>query len=296
MMQKKRNLLGLMLLLVLAPFLHAQTTESLLIGPGDVLHVHVFDTPEMEQQARVTDSGEFSLLIGGSVKVAGLTPDAAAHVIEQALIDRHLMLHPQVQVTVAEYATQKVSIVGEVHLPGSYPLSTPRSILDVLALAGGLDDVASRHIVVKRYSTSEKIPYFVSNQAETALDTAMKIYPGDTVLVPKAEIVYVLGDVHVPGGYTMTNNEGQLSALQLIARAGGTPPTAVPSHARLVRKTPTGFTEMPLQISAMQKGKQPDIMLQPGDIIFVPFSYLKNFAVNATGIIASATTAAVYRF
>lgn len=115
--------------------------------------------------------------------------------------------------------------------------------------------------------------------------------------MPKAGIVYVLGDVKTPGGYTMTNNEGKLTVLELVARAGGTNHTAVPSHSRLIHKGEgSGYTETSLELSAMQKGKQQDQFLQAGDIVYVPFSYLRNVAVNAGGIAASLGSAAIYRF
>ena len=292
----RKSALSIVFLIILAPLLRSQSPESLLIGPGDVVHVQVFDTPELEERARVSDSGELNLLLGGSVKIAGLNPAAAARAIEDALTQGHILLHPQVHVSVDDYATQKVSILGEVRVPGAYTVSTPRSVLDVLSLAGGLTELANRQIVIKRFGTTEKIPYFVSNQPNVALDTAIKVYPGDTILIPKAAIVYMLGDVRTPGGYAMTDNQGRLSTLELLARAGGTPPTAVPSHARLIRKTSSGFTEMPIPLSDMQKGKRPDIALEPDDIVYVPFSYLRNLAVNASGIVATAGNAAVYRF
>lgn len=275
----------------------AQQPESLLIGPGDMLHVEVFDTPNLEQHARVTDAGELPLLLGGNVKVSALTPAEAARSIEKALRDGQFLLRPRVAVTVEEYATQKVSVLGEVKTPGAYAISTPRSVLDVLTLAGGLTELADRKILIQRKGTSERVPYFVSNKADVAMDTSVRVNPGDTLYVPKAGIVYVLGDVKQPGGYTMTNNEAQLSVLQLVARAGGTNNSAVPSHAKLMRKTgESSFTEMPLQLSAMQKGKQPDQFLQPGDIVYVPFSYLRNFGLQGSGLVASASSAAIYRF
>lgn len=274
----------------------AQNSESLLIGAGDQLHVQVFDSPELEQLGRVTDDGNLQLIMGGKVKVAGLTPGEAARTIEGVLVTDHILLKPHVLVTVAEYATQKVSVLGEVRLPGAYSIETPRSVLDVLSLAGGLTELADRKIIIERKGTKEQIHYFVSNEAGVSLDTAVKVSPGDTIIVPRAGIVYVLGDVKAPGGYTMTNNEGQLSVLQLVARAGGTNHTAAPSHTKLMRKTADGYVEMALPLSEMQKGKRADMALQASDIIYVPFSYTRNFVVGGAGIASAAASAAVYRF
>jgi polysaccharide export outer membrane protein len=261
-----------------------------------MLHVQVFDTLELEQHARVTDAGELPLLLGGSVKVSALTPAEAARAIEKVLLDGHYLLRPKVLVAVEEYATQKVSVLGEVKAPGAVAIGTPRSVLDVLALAGGLTELADRKILIERRNSKDKIPYFVSNKPDAAFDTAIQINPGDTLFVPKAGVVYALGDVGRPGGYTMTNNEGKISALELVARAGGTNHTAVPAHARIIRKSDTGYVELPLPLSAMQKGKHADVDLQADDIVFVPFSYLRNFATDASGMASAAASAAIYRF
>ena len=113
--------------------------------------------------------------------------------------------------------------------------------------------------------------------------------------MPKAGIAYVLGDVNRPGGFVMQNNHSQLTVLQAVALAGGTPPSAVPSHAKLIRKTPEGgYQEIAVNFSAMQKGKQSDIVMEPDDILYMPFSYLRNIASTSSGIVASAASAAIY--
>lgn len=285
-----------LLLLLLVPGVKAQGKESLLIGPGDLLHVQVYDTPDLDEHARVTDAGEFSLILGGSVKLAGLTPEQAGHAIEAALIRGQYMMHPRVLVTVEQYATQNVTVLGSVKSPGVYPVATTRSILDILAMAGGLNDTADRKILIQRHGSAEKVPYFVSNVASAAADTAVKVYPGDTVIVPQAGIVYALGDVSRPGGYIVDENNDRITVLQLVARAGGTMPTAVPSHARLIRHSGTGYIEISIELSKMQKGKVADIPLQPEDIIYVPYSYLRGFAANAASLAASVGSAAVYKF
>lgn len=292
----RRIEMGLILLLALTASVCAQQAESLLIGPGDMLHVQVFDTPELEQHARVSDAGEILLLVGGDIKVAFLTPNAASHLVEKALLDGHFLLHPRVSITVEEYATQRVSVLGEVKTPGAYLIGTPRSVLDVLTMAGGLSELADRKILIERHGSGEKIPYFVSNTAKVALDTAVKVCPGDTVVVPRASLAYVLGDVKLPGGYTMTNNAGQLTILELVARAGGTNHSAVPSHARLIHRTANGFKDEPLPLSDMQKGKLPDLPLAADDIVYVPFSYVRNTAVNLSALLAAVGSATVYHF
>jgi polysaccharide biosynthesis/export protein len=272
-------------------------TESLTIGPGDMLHLKVLEAPDLEQSSRVSDAGTLTLILGGKVQVAGLTPADAAIAIERVLVEGHYVLTPHVSVTTEQTATQNVTILGQVRTPGSYPIATPRPILDVLALAGGLNDLAQRKVTIQRHSTKERVDYVLSNSANAALDANVPVYPGDTVLVPKADVVYVLGDVNRPGGIAIVTNDSKLSALQALSLAGGTPPNAVPSHSRLIRKQADGtHVELPLQLSAMQKGKEPDIPLQGDDIIYVPFSYARNMAVGAGSLVGATSSAAIYRF
>jgi polysaccharide export outer membrane protein len=283
-----------MLFLFVTTSLFAQR-ESLLIGPGDLVHVQVFETKELDETARVTDSGEIPLPVTGrNVRIARSTPADAARAIEEALRGAKIMLNPRVLVTVQEYATQSVSVSGQVVRPGAYQISTPRSIVDVLALAGGMTDLADRHVTIKSAEDGSEKTVFISNDSTEALKRITFVYPGDRVLVPKAGIVYVLGDVGRPGGYPMTNNDATLTVLQAVALAGGTPSTAAPSHAKLIRRTPDGYATSPLPLSAMQKGKKPDLRMQASDIVYVPFSYLRNAALGLTGLPASAASAVIY--
>jgi polysaccharide export outer membrane protein len=269
--------------------------ESLLIGSGDMLHLQVYDTPEMEQRARVTDAGEIPVVFLGNVKVANLTPGQAAKEIERRLVVADIMLHPQVTVRVDAYATQNASVMGQVLKPGLYEIDTRRKVIDVLALAGGLTDVADRHITIERNGDSNrKVEYYYSNVAGTALNDDPMVYPGDTVVVPKAAVVYVLGDVLKPGGYPMSTNNSKMTVLQAIALAGSANHSAAVGRSKLVRRTPAGVEQIDLPVNAMQKGLKPDIALMADDVVYVPFSLLRNVAVNGQSILASATSAAIY--
>jgi polysaccharide export outer membrane protein len=289
-----RMLKGLLLAFCLTSTLLAQK-ESMLIGPGDEVEVEVFDTPDLDQNARVTDAGEFPLILGGTVRLASLTPIEAARTIEAALIRNRVMYYPKVLVTVTQYATQSVTVFGQVNKPGAYTIDTPRSVVDVLGLAGGLTDLADRHITIERHTSHRQIAYTVSNRSDDLLDQKIMVNPGDKVIVPKAGIVYILGDVGRPGGYPMTNNDGTLTVLQAVANAGGTASSAAPNSSKLIRRTAVGgYQSDPIPFSAMQKGKKPDIPLQAGDIVYVPFSYMRNAALGVTSIAAAATGAALY--
>jgi polysaccharide export outer membrane protein len=291
-----KRLITLMLPLLVLSTAHAQN-ESLRIGPGDRLHIQTYDTPEMDQHPLVGDDGAAPLLFLGKVMLAGSTVQEAADRISELLMTKQVMWHPQIEVTIEQYATQEVSITGEVLRPGNYTITTPRRILDVLAMAGGLSGLASRHVVIEHHGINGgRTNYFISNDSTKALDDQAMIRPGDTIFVPRTGFVYVLGDVARPGGYPIVTNSGQESLMQAIALAGAANKTAVLSSVRLLRKNKADYVESTINLDKVQKGKATDIPLVADDVIFVPFSYGKNFILNGSGVAASIASAVLYTY
>ncbi len=286
--------LSLALLLCSAGPVWAQTApESLLIGPGDLLSVHVFRESDLDARIRVKDAGTINLPLIGQVAVAGMPPADAAAAIAKLYLDDHFLNRPQVSVFIEESATEQASVLGEVARPGPVPLTTPRTLVDVLAAAGGLTKTADRHVTIQHRGappTTVLVPNDADAQA--GLDTVL-VAPGDTVLAPRAGIVYVLGDVARPGGFLM-QDESTLSLLQALALASGTTKTAAENQARLLRKRHGTVTELPLRLKDIEQGKLPDVALKNDDVVYVPFSLSKNIALGAGSIAASASSAVIY--
>jgi len=268
--------------------------ESLLIGPGDLLRVAVLRESELEQSVRVLDSGSVALALVGEVFVQGLTPAQAADRIAAKYREGNFLLHPQVSVFVEEYATQTVTIMGQVGHPGTVRLTAPRTLIDVLSLAGGLTPDADRHIVIQRGGKDgERIRAFLPNRADETLNADILVRPGDTIVVPKAGIIYVLGDVARPGGYVM-QNDSELTVLQAIALAAGTSKTASEKRVRLVRNIDGLSQSVDLPLRDMERGRAPDVPLRPNDILYVPFSLAKNVSLGIANITAAASSALIY--
>jgi polysaccharide biosynthesis/export protein len=154
--------------------------------------------------------------------------------------------------------------------------------------------MADREVTIKRHGSSEQLSYTLSNDPQKMLTDMVMVNPGDIVMVPKAPIIYIMGDVGRPGGYAMSSNETHLTLLQAIARAGSANKTSKPSKVRLIRDTDHGKKEIPIRLDAMEKGKIPDMDLQANDIIYVPFSWMKNIAMSGSQIAASTASAAIY--
>ena len=268
--------------------------ESLLIGPGDLLRITVLRESELDQHTRVLDSGVITLALAGDVVVQGLTPAEAAARIAAKYRDGKFLLHPEVSVFVEEYSAEPVTVLGEVGHPGALHLAAPRTLIDVLSLAGGLTAIADRHIVIQRGGQNpERIHVFLSNRADDALNADVLVRPGDTVLVPKAGIVYVLGDVAHPGGYVM-QNDSRLTVLEAIALAAGASKTASERKVRLVRNIDGRSVSLDLPLRDMERGRQPDVPLQANDVLYVPFSLAKNISLGIADITAAASSALIY--
>lgn len=296
---KRRGLVRSAMLAIFLPLVTAAlcpAQKPLRIGPGDTLNVHVFDTPEMEQNPRVSTSGDIHLELIGDVHVGGLTPQEASVEVERILIERKLMKHPSVVVTVTGYEGENVSVTGEVNHPAAFLITSSRSMIDVIALAGGLTPLADRrNIVIHRKGSDVDETYFFSNDPHEAIHNDVRVEPGDTVVVPRVGIVYVLGDVGRAGGFPIDTPDSRMTVLKAVALAGATNHSAWPSKARLIRKTPDGFQDIHLQVSDIQKGKAPDVQMVANDVLYIPFSYIKNaFALGTASIVSTAATAAIY--
>jgi polysaccharide biosynthesis/export protein len=272
-----------------------QASPTIKIAPGDLLEITVFDVPEMTQQVRVGADGKAQLQLLGNTALAGLTAQEAAETIARELSDQEFLLRPQVNVLVKEFATQGVSVTGEVQHPGVYQVLGPRSLLDVISMAGGLTNVADTRITVKRRNGAEDklMVKLKTDDADTSLSNDVQIYPGDLVLVPRAGIVYVLGDVNRPGGFVMQDS-GKISLLQALAQAGGVSKSASLSKAVLLRKNAQGYGTTKLDVSRMERGQEPDLELGANDILFVPSNKLKNALSSTQSIATSIGSASIY--
>jgi polysaccharide export outer membrane protein len=265
------------------------------IGDGDLLKVSVLGVPESDQEVRVGADGNIFLNFIGAVKVTGQTTDQAQVTIAKKLVAGGFFKDPQVAVFAKEYATQGVSIMGEVQKPGVYPMLGSRTLFDVLSLAGGTTAKAGKLVSITHRDTPQT-PNTVamSNDAAESLRSNVDIFPGDTIVVSRAGVVYVSGDVKRPSGVIMENG-ADMTVLQAIAMAEGVGPDAALNKSKLIRRGPNGPTEIPLRLKDMFASKAPDVRLQAEDIVFVPNSAAKSAGKRSLdAIISTATGLIIY--
>jgi polysaccharide biosynthesis/export protein len=259
------------------------------LGRGDLIEVNVYNVPELATKARVSNSGDVYLPLIDYVHVEGLTQEEAQTVIEKRLADGGFVRSPHVTIFVDEAASQGVNVMGEVSRPGIYPDVVDHKLYEVISVAGGFTASASRKIAIIRPGQPEPIRVDLPRNLADDLSGNIEVLPGDTINVPRAPIIYVVGDVGRPSGLLIDN--GTLTVLQALALAGGTNHTAKMSGARIIRKTPEGMRETPLQLKKMLEAKTPDVTLQADDILFVPVSGARILAAQTVSAAISAATA-----
>jgi len=273
------------------PLENPQNSPNIVIGAGDLLNVVVFDTPELTTQTRVSQQGEVNLPVLGTMKLVGLTTIEAARQIEEDLRSRHLILDPHVTIFIVEYASQGATVMGEVRSPGIYPTLGTRKMLDMLAVAGGLQTTAGKMVSIVHRDDPQhpsSIPLQVSSSTMYAQENPT-IFPGDTLIVLKAGIIYVIGDVLKPGGFLLDNNT-PISVMQSLSLAGGWDKTAALSKTKLIRKTAAGREEMDLDLKHITYGSQADVKAQDGDILYVPSSISKTLTYRGIEAAISITS------
>ncbi len=234
------------------------------IGGGDLLNISVYGVPELAQDIRVSNTGDVYLPLIGYVQLGGLTLDQAQTVIENRLREGEFVKNPHVTVFLKDYVNQSATVTGEVTRPGIYPILGTRRLLEVLAAAGGLTTRAGKTLTIThRDHPDEPVKLDLPADLTKSPKDNIEILPGDTLVVNRAGVVYVVGEVVRPSGLVMDNNE-KMTAVQAIALAGGPTPIAAMNSARLIRTTATGREELQLPLKKMLSAKQADVRSQAG--------------------------------
>jgi polysaccharide export outer membrane protein len=265
---------------------------EILIGSGDLIEVSVYGAPDYIKDVRVGSTGEITLPLAGTLKVSGLTPAQAEALIAKRLSDGNFFNDPRVSVLEKEFSTQGISVLGEVQKPGVYQLPGPRKLFDALSAAGGTTPRAGNTVTLLHRANSqhpEIIP--LSYDGKSSSQSNIHVYPGDTVVVSKAGVVYVVGDVRLPGGFVMENSH--MTILEAYAMAQGANPTAALDRAQLIRKS--GSEGQVISLKKILAAKAPDMNLRPDDIVFIPTSGAKVAGKRTLdAIVQTATGMATY--
>ena len=226
----------------------AQSPEKL--GPGDTVHVTVFQQPDLTTDARISDAGTISMPLVGNVKVSGQSTREAADTIAKALKDGQFLKSPQVAVALTTVRSRQVSILGLIVHPGRYPLEESHARLpDIIAAAGGIGPGGSEDVTVIRDGKPQTVH---------ALAKDFELKAGDTIYVDRAPVFYIYGEVAHSGAYPV---KAGMTVMQAISISGGITPRGSENRIKLRRVDGDGKTRE-------YDAKLVDVV-KPDDVIFV---------------------------
>jgi len=254
------------------------SSDEYRLGPEDVLEVRVFELDQLNRTIRVSGDGMMDLPLIGSIPVQGLTPEQVAFEVAERLRNRFVQ-NPQVSVFVKEFHSQKVSLLGAVSNPATYPLVGRRNLLQILADAGGLGANSGNVLFVFRRSDDGRSARLSVPLNELLIQGNPQwniwLRPGDIVSVPPeaAVSISVLGAVSSPGVYKLPVGDGA-SVLNAVARAGGLNDRASKGGIQVKRRNASGEEKvLKVDLGDILSGKDPDFVLQEGDVVVVNESF-----------------------
>ena len=252
------------------PHASAQEYQGYAIGPLDVLEIQVFEQPDLSGRYTVGTDGSISFPLIGRIDADERTARGLEELLGERLAAGFLR-DPRVNVTVTEYRSRRVFILGEVSAPGAYPLAVPMTLIELLALAEGSTKLASTEAMVLRgaalpaepprpqeSSGSDALRVDLEALAQGDLSQNVTLRHGDTVFVPRVAVAYVFGEVRKPGRYEIRDDTTVLHALTL---AGGTTAFAAVNRVRIVRTVNGEQVEIRAELSDL---------VRPGDVVRVP--------------------------
>jgi polysaccharide export outer membrane protein len=256
----KRILLG-MFAVVLAWSMGAARADEMVLGGGDVVKISVFGNPDLGVETRVSESGFITVPLVGQVAVGGLSSAAAEAKIASMLERGGFVKKPQVNLLITALTSQQVSVLGQVKNAGRYPIEGRRTVLDLLALAGGIGIDGGDIVTVVR-TRDGKIYKEQVDTAELVRNTDMAsnldVQGGDTIFVERAPRFYIYGEVQRPG---MLRLERQMTVLQALSAGGGLTPRGTERGLRIKRRDESGKLQ-----TIDVRG---DDLLKPDDVVYV---------------------------
>jgi polysaccharide export outer membrane protein len=283
------------------------------LGPDDQISVWVADAADISGKATNIDpGGDITLPLVGRLRAAGLT----THELETELSTRlkKYFVSPQVVVSITEFRSQPVSMIGAVNAPGVHQLRGRKTLVEMFSMAGGVRNDAGYTVKITRDVAWGRIPLPGAKDdstgrfsvAEISIKDIMAgtnpqgnilVQPNDVISVPRGELVYVIGEVGKAGGYVLAERQ-TMSVLQALALAGGLGPQAAGQNARILREKEPGAARMEIGVNVKQilSGKAKDVPLSSEDILFIPNNVPRKVSVRiAESALQLATGVAIFR-
>lgn len=247
------------------------------IGRDDLIGVSVYDAPELTRTVRVGADGTFRLpMLKQHISAVGLLPSDLESAISEALVKEQIMVDPIVTVSVVEYQSRPIRVVGAVHNPLTFQSTPPTNLLDAISRAGGLTEIAGPAVLVTRSAvgadgqTSRLTMRVPVDQLMQGSDPSLNIelQGGEEVRVPEAGRVYVVGNVKKPGAYLIKDGP-ESSVLKALSLSEGLEKYAGMAYIYRQEGGTGGKNEVPVDLKKIIQRKAPDVALLPNDILYI---------------------------
>lgn len=308
-----RRTLGVLSLAALGCAAEEPIPRNYVLGPEDQITIRVLEAEEIDNKpVRVDFSGNIRLPLVGRIHAGGLTVDQLETELVREL--KKYIKDPQVAVSITEFRSQPVSVLGAVRNPGVHQVQGRKTLLEMISMAGGIDPEAGHAIKITRRKEFGAIPLKTAVADETGgytvadVDLAsilearnpqenIEIKPNDVITIPRGQLVYVMGQVRRPGGFVLRQRE-TLSALQALALAEGLDRAASPQNARILRTVAGAVerSEIYVDMRKILEGKSGDVALLPNDVLFIPNSVSKSALIRGLeAALQIGTGVAIYR-
>ncbi|WP_273432200.1 SLBB domain-containing protein [Chitinibacter tainanensis] len=264
-MTARKLIIALFLAIWIVPISFAKSGKEALgdylLGPGDVVKIQVYDHEDLTTEAQLNNDGLLTFPLLGEVKLGGLAYTEAEALVAKKLAAGGFIKKPNVNVLITQYRSQRVAVLGEINKPGRYALDSNTDLIDLVAIAGGVGPSGGDVIVILR--GEERYEYRLSKLTQLANSEkrSIPVQSGDTVYVPRAELVYVFGEVNRPGSFRL---EPKMTVMQALATAGGYNQRASSKGILIHRVIDGEVKEIPAK---------PIDLLQAGDTVYIKESF-----------------------
>jgi polysaccharide biosynthesis/export protein len=250
------------------------------LGVDDLVAVSVYDAPELTRTVRVETDGTIHLpLLKNGVAASGILPGQLETGIAEELTKEQILVEPIIKVTVVEYHSRPIAVMGAVRKPLTFQAVGVVTVLDALANAEGLSNDAGTEIVLTRSDQVERIPVKrLMKDADPAVNYVL--HGGEEIRVPEAGKIFVMGNVHKPGAFPVRDTADE-SVLKMVALSEGLMPYAA-KVAYVYRRDETGVKkEIPIELEKIMQRKSADVVLQADDLLYIPDNKTRRTTMTA---------------
>jgi polysaccharide export outer membrane protein len=236
---------------------------------GDLVAVSVYDAPELTRTVRVDPDGTIRLpLLAEGVKAAGLMPVELESELVKALKSGEILVDPVVKITVVEYHSRPISVMGAVRKPVTFQSDGSITLLDALSRAEGFTVDAGQEILVTQNDAVQHIAVKrLMDGADPALN--LRLLGNEEIRVPVADKIFVLGNIRKPGAFPI-RDPADKTVLKMVALSEGLMPFSQKIAYIVRRREGETPPEIPIELSKIMDRKSPDVPLEVGDILYVP--------------------------